>query len=144
MFLKPFVGAVRSQIPLTPNCTLNLTIDATTSSYVKKQSNYTEETFESLNKITSTLLSKGEVLLYGDANARTGTLPDFISTYSERVNDVYQEIGFADDTSEARNNRDSTVVAPHSTLFLDLVIQNQLKILNGRTIGDTTGKFTCH
>ena len=27
MFLKSYVGAVRSQIPLTPNCTLNPTID---------------------------------------------------------------------------------------------------------------------
>ena len=31
-----------------------------------------------------------------------------------------------------------------SQLFIDTVINNQLKILKGRTLGDTTGKLTCH
>ena len=119
-------------------------ISPSTSSYAKKSSNYTENTFESLNNLTSKLREKGEVILCGDANTRTGKLPDFISSYNDHAHDVYQEIGFSDDDSECRNNSDSVVVSPHSTLFLDLVINNQLKILNGRTLGDTTGKATCH
>ena len=101
-------------------------INPATSPYVKKFSNYTENTFDSLSKITSKLLEKGEVILCGDANARTGTLPDFISSYNNNVCDIYHDIGHVDDNFEPRNNYDRCIVPPHSTLFLDLVINNQL------------------
>ena len=46
------------------------------SSYAKKNPEYTEKTFSSLNSLCSKLREKGEVAMCGDANARTGNLPD--------------------------------------------------------------------
>ena len=60
------------------------------------------------------------------------------------THDIYNDIGFQQDIEEPRNNCDLTIVEPHCQHFLDLVMNNQLKILNGRTLGDTTGKMTCH
>ena len=81
----------------------------------------------------------------GDSNARTGTLPDFISSSNAgAVHDIYNDIGLPIDCNEARNNQDTSTIEPHCQLFLDTVINNQLKILNGRTLGDSTGKLTCH
>ena len=112
---------------------------------MKRNPDYTSKIFNSLNAIAHKLKQKGEVILCGDANSRTASLPDFISCYNSRSTfDVYDDIGFEVDISEHRNNCDKTVVAPHSQLFLDFVTNNQLKILNGRTLGDSMGKTTCH
>ena len=115
------------------------------SSYAKKTPDYTEKTFAALNNICSKLRQKGEVAMCGDSNARTGTLPDFISSSNAgAVHDIYNDIGLPIDCNEARNNQDTSTIEPHCQLFLDTVINNQLKILNGRTLGDSTGKLTCH
>ena len=120
-------------------------ISPSTSSIVKKNPDYTNQTFDALNTLSRRLKQKGEIILCGDVNARTATLPDFISSYnSTSTFDIYNDIGYEADISEARNNCDKTSVAPHSQLFLDFVINNQLKILNGRTLGDSLGKTTCH
>ena len=101
--------------------------------------------FDALNTVTHRLLRKGELILCGDANSRTGKLPDYISSHHlGSTHDTYNEIGFETDTIEPRNNCDTTTVAPHCQLFLDFVINNQLKILTGRTLGDSIGKKTCH
>ena len=57
---------------------------------------------------------------------------------------MYDDIGYNIDVAEPRNNCDKVTVAPHSRLFLDFVINNELKILNGRTLGDSLGRTTCH
>lgn len=120
-------------------------ISPSTSQYAKKTPDYTENVFAALNSISHKLLQKGELILCGDANSRTGVLPDYISSYnSSSTHDTYDDIGFQNDLSEPRNNCDTTTVSPHCQLFLDLAINNQLKILNGRTLGDSTGKVTCH
>ena len=115
------------------------------SSYAKKIPDYTENTYAALNTVCARLRQRGEVAMCGDANARTGTIPDYVTSCSAgALHDIYQEIGLPVDSEEPRNNSDPTVVEPHSQLFIDTVINNQLKILNGRTLGDTTGKLTCH
>jgi exonuclease III len=115
------------------------------SSYVKKNPDYTDKTFSALNAICDRLRKKGEVAMCGDANARTGNLPDFIlSSSAPATQDIYHDIGLEHDIVEPRNNSDHMTVEPHCQKFLDMVINNQLKILNGRTLGDSTGKMTCH
>ena len=115
------------------------------SSYAKKIPDYTENTFAALNTVCARLRQKGEVAMCGDSNARTGTIPDYVTSCNAgALHDIYQEIGLPVDSEEPRNNLDPTIVEPHSQLFIDTVINNQLKILNGRTLGDTTGKLTCH
>ena len=120
-------------------------ISPVTSSIVKKDPDYTNFTFETLNTIAQKLKQKGEILLCGDANARTATLPDYISSHNTQTHyDIYNDIGYEVDSIEPRNNCDKITVAPHCQLFLDFVINNQLRILNGRTLGDSMGKMTCH
>ena len=115
------------------------------SSYSKKISDYTENTFAALNQVCARLRNKGEIIICGDFNARTGTQADFVSSCNAgAMHDIYQDIGLPQDTETPRNNSDPTVVEPHSQLFLDTVINNQLQILNGRVLGDITGKLTCH
>ena len=115
------------------------------SSYTKKTPDYTEKTFAAINQTCSKLRQKGEVLVCGDSNARTGQLPDYISScHAGALHDIYNDIGLESDRDEPRNNSDPTTVEPHCQLFLDTIINNQLKILNGRTLGDSTGRLTCH
>ena len=47
-------------------------------SYVKKNPDYTANTFSALDSICSRLHQKGEVIMCGDANVRTGKLSDYI------------------------------------------------------------------
>ena len=120
-------------------------ISPNASSFAKRNPDYTANTFDALNTLSHRLLKKGELILCGDANARTGVLPDYISSSnSTSTFDAYNDIGFGVDTSEPRNNSDPLTVAPHCQLFLDFVINNQMKILNGRTLGDSRGRRTCH
>ena len=55
-------------------------ISPNTSSYVKKNPDYTVNIFDALNTLSQKLLKKGELILCGDANARMGVLPDYISS----------------------------------------------------------------
>ena len=81
----------------------------------------------------------------GDSNSRTGTIPDNVTPCNAgALHDVYQKIGLPVDSEEPRNNSDPTIVEQHSQLFIDTVVDKKLKIPNGRTLGDTTGKLTCH
>lgn len=120
-------------------------ISPSTSSIVKKDPDYTNKTFDALNNLSHKLKQKGEIILCGDANSRTSCLPDYISSYNSSSNfDIYDDIGYNIDLAEPRNNCDKVTVAPHCQLFLDFVINNELKILNGRTLGDSLGRTTCH
>jgi exonuclease III len=87
----------------------------------------------------------GYILLLGDLNARCGLLNDHIP-------------GDSDDISVQNDNCDNYNVDKHlgtrccqdltvndrGKKITDLCIQSRLRILNGRLIGDSTGRFTCH
>ena len=75
-------------------------------------------------------------------NARTSSLPDYITNSNQHHHDPYADLGLDNDEPEFRNNSD-TVTNTYCTPFLDVLTNNQLKILNGRTLGDIQGKFTC-
>ena len=81
-------------------------------------------------------------MLAGDFNARTGLEPDFI------VNDNILHIPIDntnynfDCITEERVSQDSVVDSRGKDL-LELCICNQLRILNGRCFGNSTGKHTC-
>ena len=89
----------------------------------------------------------GKIMLCGDLNARTKDLPDFI----ERDELLDKELMLADEISlyeldyniESRFSQDNKVCYRGHRL-LDLCIAAKLRILNGRTIGDAFGKYTCH
>ena len=93
-----------------------LCISPPNSSYAKKILN-SENTFAALNTVCARLRQKGEVAMCGDSNARTGTIPDCVTSCNAgALHDIYQEIGLPVDTEEPRNNLDPTIVEPHSQL----------------------------
>ena len=93
-----------------------------------------------------------ELVLCGDLNARTGVTPDFREQYNTIDSFIFNDNEGAMESltipenapiSTHRNNSDKGVNS-HKRLLLDLVESQNMLILNGRTIGDTSGKFTCY
>jgi hypothetical protein len=82
--------------------------------------------------------SIGEILLLGDFNSRTGSLVDHI------VNDNAKNLPLPDDYAEdeyiPRGNCDDKVNA-FGQILVDICISSQLRILNGRHIGDSLGFY---
>lgn len=82
----------------------------------------------------------GEIVIMGDLNARTATELDYI------VNDGTDFIDSAysvDQKMILRSNQDK-VKNKSGNLLLELCVSASLRILNGRTAGDSLGSYTCH
>ena len=97
----------------------------------------TSKIWDELQGQVGEALSKGQVLLVGDLNARTGTRPDFCAVQALR--EQYQ-LG-AEPTCAARNNQDKIVNA-HGRELLQLCQRTGLRIANGRVLGDELGCTT--
>ena len=93
--------------------------------------------WEQLEESVSAMLSKGQVLVVGDLNARTGCSADF--TVGNLVDD-HLPMGPAP-TCMVRNNQDSQVNR-HGRELLRLCQRTGLRIMNGRVSGDEAGAFT--
>jgi hypothetical protein len=86
--------------------------------------------------------AKGQVLMMGDFNGRVGKLTDYIQNDSAdhipTVQDDYipdkpiKDRHFYDCKSDSRGRE-----------IRDLCICTKMRILNGRTLGDVLGNFTC-
>ena len=74
--------------------------------------------------------------MVGDLNARTGNLPDNFDLDTNFDNAELQPTEFID-----RKNCDETITSQGKTL-MNILIGKDLRILNGRTIGDSLGNFT--
>ena len=96
-----------------------------------------------LDQFVNTLRGKGKVICCGDFNARIGLQLDFIDE-NRPGHESY--IPLPDDYSPQdlplRNTKDKTTNS-YSRPFLDMLLNNELHILNGRTIGDLFGEYTC-
>lgn len=86
--------------------------------------------------------NKGNILLCGDLNARVGSMCDFIIDDDNRyipTFDSYQ----VDKQILLRKSQDTKIDSRGKSL-IDLCISHQLRLLNGRIIGDLFGKYTCY
>ena len=86
----------------------------------------------------------GEVILLGDFNARISDMKDYIE-----YDDVMYSPVPSDYLPDNVNNRISMDSSKNSInnfgrCLIDLCIQSSLVILNGRTMGDLNGMFTCY
>lgn len=109
--------------------------------YAPKNLNNLLETIE--YDITEKYSKKGDILLAGDFNSRTGTGLDFIindDTAHIPINETDYNV---DTTTQGRVSQDC-VIDTRGKELLELCICNQLRILNGRFIGNSNGKFTCY
>ena len=111
-------------------------ISPSTSSYRKRQSN---NPWDLLNNLLTILSTKGEILLCGDSNARTGLQQDDIEESTINIHDMPLEL--LTNSQKPRNNSDKKTNVDGNEL-IDLSIAHKLTILNGRTIGDLLGKKT--
>ena len=80
----------------------------------------------------------GDLVICGDVNARTGTE---IETF-EPDNYIPAPFDHVDHTLPIRKSRD-IVCNERGRELLDLCTTSNLHCLNGRTLGDLSGKFTC-
>lgn len=86
--------------------------------------------------------NKGQVIICGDFNARTGLLMDYITNDSESENRYTLPECYTIDNVHARRSMDA-LVQKNGRKLVDACLDNNLCILNGRTIGDLQGHFTC-
>ena len=107
-----------------------------------KESTSTDSGREILSKteeIVNDLRQRGEVILCGDFNARiaklTGTIENDTSEFLPMPED------YEPDIHNARNSQDLSMNS-YCKQFINLVSNNQLYILNGRTLGDFRGQYT--
>ena len=111
-----------------------------------------ETNFEILHEVVNKLKNAGEIIICGDLNARIGLTDDvnscdksaeFIDVPSSIMSANQLEIPPNTPISEKRNCQDKFTNS-HKVHLLDLVRTNSLLILNGRTLGDSSGKYTCY
>ena len=82
---------------------------------------------------------KGVTFVQGDLSARTGTVNDFIN-----YDKFDEQLGIENlNNQHARNSQDKKV-NPRGKELLDVCKLNDFLILNGRRVGDLSGKLTSH
>ena len=85
----------------------------------------------------------GEIILGGDFNSRLGEKHnDYILSDTNEFLPIDSSVTETD-IFTFRNSQDKKTNT-NGKQFVDLCMVNNLKILNGRKIGDLTGKYTCH
>ena len=98
--------------------------------------------FETIEAHIREYSRKGEILILGDLNARTGRELDYVPRDSDRFTDnaaIYP----VDADIPARANQD-TITNARGHDLIDMCIASRLRILNGRMAGDALGYFSCH
>lgn len=100
---------------------------------------YQEKCFLHLQKDILYFQSQGNVLICGDLNARTGREMDYINTTGN--GHIFGDIICQSTVITQRNSCDN-IINKNGKQLLKLCKGLGLYILNGRTRGDTFGKFT--
>lgn len=86
--------------------------------------------------------NKGEIILMGDLNARTGDNLDYIENDSDKHIPTDNDYKI-DEPRKCRLSQDK-ILDERGKHTLEICIAAQLRILNGRKLGDSAGYFTCH
>ena len=115
------------------------TVYLSPGNYEKSQNaDYMMELEEEISRFST----KGNVILQGDFNARTGNLQEYILFDNDEHIDAPNDL-VIDDNKTKRYSQDEHVVDSRGRSLIDICTENNLRILNGRIIGDSTGKKTC-
>ena len=102
--------------------------------------------FEILNEEIAHLSNLGDVMLMGDFNSRISTLNEYQHNDTTRQFDHHLDIDNISRDPLVLSQRCSEDCHKNEfcTKFMDLINDSDLRILNGRALGDLEGKFTCH
>ena len=99
---------------------------------------------DSLNAIIrdiNILKNNGNIVICGDLNARTGIDSDYISNDSDKH--VPLDPSYIIDSDILQRNSEDIKVDDRGKQVNELCISTRTRILNGRMLGDSFGKFTC-
>ncbi|NRB82080.1 MAG: endonuclease/exonuclease/phosphatase family protein, partial [Saccharospirillaceae bacterium] len=101
------------------------------------------DTLKQLDNLVSKLREQGEIILCGDFNSRIATEPDYIE-HDSTGNDNFVPLpdDYVPDNLTKRNSEDKKTNS-YKRPLLELLINNRIHILNGRTLGDLKGSITC-
>ena len=100
--------------------------------------------FEDLTNKLAQCHPNGDIILMGDLNARSQTIPDYLLNENNDHIPVPPPDLYEVDTVEIspRNNCDRNSNS-YGQKLIELCKTVPLRILNGRKIGDLLGNFTC-
>ena len=94
-----------------------------------------------LEKIETKKADYQNTLIIGDLNGRTKNGDDFVRDSSDKHSPINIS-PYNKDTEITRRNEDNHVFDQQGKLILDLCKSSNLRILNGRQLGDMKGQFT--
>jgi exonuclease III len=120
-----------------------LYITPSNSTYVKK-SGLDKQIFSKLDDNIVKYSNQGEIMLMGDLNAHINcNEQDFIRNDSDSILDSFlPKNDIADSVQIFRNTQVNQTTNSYVKSIIELCNNSQLRILNGRTIGDSVGKAT--
>ena len=128
---KRFFGLQRSII------LLNIYNSPENSSYKASKENSGVTTLDLLTEVLNRIPNDCDTVLAGDFNSRIAELPDFI------VNETFSNTGsVVSNEPPSRTSKDKST-NPNGKPFIELLTTHELTTLNGRTLGDLSGEFTC-
>lgn len=108
-------------------------------------STYYDDDFSKIENEISYLSQKGHILLIGDLNSRISNRNDFIENESDFKDSLSNFLpdNYTTDFNIHRNSMDKVFNTQGQSL-IDLCIASQLRVLNGRFVGDLFGNVTCY
>ena len=102
-----------------------------------------ENTISNIEKDLMKYNTLGHTLLVGDLNARTNLELDFIE--NDHNNGVRNNTFYiADKNIIGRNSEDTGASCTRGKALVELCISAQMRIMNGRCLGDSGGRYTCY
>ena len=115
------------------------------SSYTRRN-DMDSKIFDKLEQDIIKYSNLGKIILIGDMNAHINKLDmDFIENEMDDIlDDSLPDNYIADNVHLMSNTQINQTTNAYGRNILDLCISSQLRILNGRTLGDSSGKATFH
>ena len=98
--------------------------------------------FGKLEKSILEYKGKGNILIMGDLNARTGNKGNAKFAYDKHLSNLLPDVSKDWNTIEVRSSCDDKVNTSGRTL-LNICNNHNLRIANGQTPGDRVGNYTC-
>ncbi len=100
-----------------------------------------DDLFESLRRDVSKYSKLGFCFIGGDFNARTNSIEDFIPLNDDKV--INEFMHDTDMDWARRRNRDQHATDNYGKRIIDFCKEVNVRILNGRILGDQQGDYTC-